>query len=188
MSRRKRNASRRLLLGGVLFFVFVALFPPGASAHRCTAASKAPGRLTLYELRDAVQCLVNAGRERHGLAPLSYNLDLRRSATRHSTDMVSEHYFGHDGPHGRTVVDRVARAGYLGGVRGYTIGENIGGGVGRAFGSPLGVYRAWMCSPPHRENILDPDFHDLGVGVARGFPSGGGLGGATYTLDFGSRD
>jgi uncharacterized protein YkwD len=44
-----------------------------------------------------------------------------------------------------------------------------------------------MHSPPHRANILDPGFRDAGVGVARGFPLGGGGAAATYTVDFGAR-
>ena len=41
-------------------------------------------------------------------------------------------------------------------------------------GSPMAIFVDWMHSPPHRANILDPSFRDAGVGVARGFPMGGG--------------
>lgn len=191
MSRRKRNAVTRLLPIGLFLFVVLALVPAcsGALASNggCSEAAAPPRQLPLYELREALQCLVNAARERRGLSPLNDNPDLKKSAARHSADMVSEHYFGHDGPRGRTVLERIARAGYLGRVSAYSVGENIGGGAGRAFGSPLAVYRSWMHSPPHRENILDPAFHDFGVGVVRGFPDGAGSAAATYTLDFGSR-
>ena len=82
---------------------------------------------------------------------------------------------------------RISRAGYLAAGGWFVIGEDIGGGGG-AFGSPTAVVRDWMHSPPHRENILDPHFRDVGVGVARGFPLGGaGYSAATYTVDFGAR-
>ena len=54
-------------------------------------------------------------------------------------------------------------------------------------GSPWQIFVAWMHSPPHRANILDPSFRDAGVGVARGFPLGAAGAAATYTVDFGAR-
>ena len=154
---------------------------------RCAEADRAPSEATLHFLRSSVLCLVNRAREHYGLVSLHYNADLRHSATGHSNDMVANGYFSHGGSGGSTPGGRVARAGYLARVNTYFIGENIGGGKGRSFGSPLAVYRAWMHSPPHRANILDSEFHDFGVGVALGFPYGGGANAVTYTLDFGMR-
>jgi uncharacterized protein YkwD len=154
---------------------------------RCVGAGHAPREATLHFMRSSVLCLVNRVREHYGLAPLRYSADLRNSATGHSNDMVANHYFSHDGLNGSTPGGRVARSGYLARVSTYFIGENIGGGKSRRFGSPLAVYRAWMHSPPHRANILDRGFREFGVGVARGFPYGGGANAATYTLDLGSR-
>lgn len=131
-------------------------------------------------------CLVNRVRDHDGMRQLEFNQELRSSATGHSNDMVADDYFSHYGPEGSTPSGRLARSGYLARAINYQIGENIGGGVGR-FGSPLAVFRAWMHSPPHRANILDRDFREFGVGVARGFPLGGGSDAATYTLDLGAR-
>jgi hypothetical protein len=46
---------------------------------------------------------------------------------------------------------------------------------------------AWMSSPGHRANILDPRFHDTAVGVSPHPPPAlaRGQAGATYTQDFG---
>lgn len=156
------------------------------NAH-CAQAGEAPGEANLHYLRSSMLCLVNRVRERYGLEPLDYNVELRRSATGHSNDMVANDYFSHYGSGGSTVGGRVTRAGYLARVNTYLIGENIGGGRGRASGSPIAVFRSWMHSPPHRANILDPSFHDFGVGVSRGSPYGGGPAAATYTLDLGTR-
>lgn len=131
-------------------------------------------------------CLVNRVRDHYGLRSLRFNPELRSSATGHSNDMVADDYFSHYGPQGSTPSGRLARSGYLASVDTYRIGENIGGGGGRR-GSPLAVFRAWMHSPPHRANILDRGFREFGVGVARGFPHGGGTRAATYTLDLGAR-
>jgi uncharacterized protein YkwD len=100
--------------------------------------------------------------------------------------MVHHHYFAHAGP-GGPVDRRISRTGYLHRARAFTVGENIGGGHGRRFGSPMAVFKGWMHSPPHRANILDPAFRDVGVGVSRGYPMGAHAGSATYTVDFGAR-
>jgi uncharacterized protein YkwD len=166
----------------------VALLPSaGAAAGTpCGNSAAAPGRLTLHEMRSSELCLINRVRAHYGLHPLSFNDELRDSATGHSDSMVAHHYFAHEGP-GGSMDGRISRAGYLAHARDFTIGENIGGGPGSHYGSPMGVFQQWMHSPPHRANILDPSFRDAGVGVARGFPMSPGAGSATYTVDFGAR-
>jgi uncharacterized protein YkwD len=194
VSRDTHNALRRLICPAVLALTAALLLttPLGAgralaeSGARCPRPGKAPGKATLHYLRTSVLCLVNRARERYGLAALHFNADLRHSAIAYSYDMVTESYFSHYGPDGSTLGSRVARSGYLAGADSYLIGENIGGG-GRRLGSPLDVFRAWMHSPPHRANILDPEYRDFGAGVARGFPDAGSADAATYTLDFGMR-
>ena len=132
-------------------------------------------------------CLVNRVREHSGRPPLRLNRALGHSAAGHSNDMVRHHHFSHSGSHGSTLLGRIGSTGYLAGAGFYFVGENIGGGPGRRFGSAIQVFRAWMHSPPHRANILDRRFRDAGVGVSRGFPYGGGSRAATYTLDLGVR-
>ena len=167
--------------------------PAGAEASRsvgrpqCAGANVPPAQASLHFLRSSVLCLVNRMREHYELSRLRYNPDLRRSATGHSNDMVANGYFSHFGPDGSTPSGRIGRAGYLTQAHSYFLGEDLAGGGGRRYGSPLAVFRAWMHSPPHRANILNPRFDDAGVGVARGFPLGGGPNSATYTIDFGAR-
>jgi uncharacterized protein YkwD len=158
-----------------------------AEGASCKPAHEAPRQATLRELRSSMLCLINRVRGHYGIGALRENPQLRRSATGHSEDMVEHGYFSHYGPAGSTVGSRVASAGYLARVNIYFVGENIGGGIGSNGGSALAVFRAWMHSPPHRANILDPGFHDIGVGVVRGYPAGGGVTAATYTLDLGMR-
>lgn len=175
---------------GMAMAIAAVAIVPSADASRkagpCGDPSVSPRQLTMHAMRTSVLCLVDLARVDYGLRPLRFNGDLRASATNHSRSMVTHDYFAHEGP-GGSIDHRLARAGYLGRVGSYSIGENIGGGVGRRFGSPLAVYRAWMKSPSHRANILDPRFHDFGVGVSRGFPTGAGVAAATYTIDFGAR-
>lgn len=198
VSRRTQNAFKRLTFSAALGTTLalaatlcvsaaIASGGRGGIAGRCGEAVEAPHQISLHGLRSSVLCLVNRVRDHYKLSPLDFNHDLRASATHHSKDMVIHGYFAHDGSSGSTAAQRVVRSGYLLRTKGYYIGENIGGGAGRRYGSPLAVVRAWMHSPPHRENILNPLFHDAGVGVARGFPGGAGSRAATYTLDFGAR-
>ena len=44
-----------------------------------------------------------------------------------------------------------------------------------------------MGSPPHRMNILNKSFDEVGLGIANGSPDGGRRT-ATYTADFGYKD
>jgi uncharacterized protein YkwD len=170
VSTRTQLALRRLIVLAALAAALapLAVLSSARASGReggCANAAEAPEQASLSELRGSMLCLINRIRDRYGLGPLAENVALRRSATGHSNDMVSHRYFSHYGPSGSTVGSRVARAGYLARVNDYFVGENIGGGVGRRFGSPVAVLQEWMHSPPHRANILDREFHDLGVGV-----------------------
>ncbi|MFT3863130.1 MAG: CAP domain-containing protein [Solirubrobacterales bacterium] len=166
------------------------LLPAGPAAAAgsvpCGNSTWAPKRLTLREMRESELCLINRVRAHFHLRKLAYNEELRDSATGHSDSMVAHHYFAHEGP-GGSMDSRITRTGYLARASAFTIGENIGGGHGRRWGSPMAVFEEWMHSPPHRANILDPSFRDAGVGVARGYPTGVESGSATYTVDFGAR-
>jgi uncharacterized protein YkwD len=96
--------------------------------------------------------------------------------------MVQRRYFAHDSLNGASPFDRMRATHYVPRNATWWLGENIGWGNG-TLAEPAALVRAWMHSPPHRANILDPHFRDIGVGIALGAPIGGG--GATYTTDFG---
>jgi uncharacterized protein YkwD len=178
------------LAATLLFAVLVALSAStagaAASSPACGNSTAAPRDLTLHQMRSSELCLINRVRAHYGLHPLAYNKSLRDSAIGHSDSMVDHHYFAHEGP-GGSMDSRITRTGYLHLAHAFTVGENIGGGNGRRYGSPMAVFEEWMHSPPHRANILDPGYRDAGVGVARGYPMGADVGSATYTVDFGAR-
>jgi uncharacterized protein YkwD len=178
-------ASLAVLLAAVA--LTVALLPAAASAAPlpCGEPDAAPGQLTLHAMRTSILCLMNRVRVRYSLNPLAYNEELRTSASAHSVSMVTHGYFAHEGP-GGSMDGRVTRSGYLARSVAFQVGENIAAGDGFQ-GSPRAIFEDWMHSPPHRANILDPSFHDAGVGVAWGYPFGNSADAATYTVDFGSR-
>jgi uncharacterized protein YkwD len=89
------------------------------------------------------------------------NTQLRNAAKAHSTDMLTNGYFEHDGPT-ETWDTRVSR--YL---KSTMVGENIAWGQG-TYGSAQGIVTQWMQSPPHRAIILTPGFKRIGISLATG--------------------
>jgi uncharacterized protein YkwD len=170
---RLRLSRPRLLALAVAVFVLV----PAAGAAACAGADIRPVAGARYS--QAVRCLLNAQRASGGLAPLASDRKLARAARRFSDAMVRQGFFDHVSPQGSTMDQRIRAAGYSGG----TLGETIGRGAG-ALATPTAIVQAWMQSPPHRAIIMDGRFHEVGLGVAAGSPSGGGDA-VTVTADFG---
>lgn len=153
----------------------------------CTNAELTPTSDDLAAIRNATICLVNRERAAHGIAPLSVNGKLNRAAQGHSEDMVAQDYFSHYGPSGDTPTSRLRAAGYIYSSNiGYEVGENIAWGT-LSLSTPKAIVEAWMHSPGHRENILDPHYRETGMGVVAALPrsDGDGQSGAMYTQDFG---
>jgi uncharacterized protein YkwD len=179
----------------LLVALLIALFALTATAHGAPAAKRkqhcanvdlAPAAGNLPKVRTAVLCLHNRDRSARGLAPLRQHARLRKAAERHAADMVAGGYFSHDAPSGADMVDRILGTGYARGA-GWSLGENIGYGTG-PLATAAEIHRAWMRSPGHKANIVKPEFREIGIGIALGAPvDAQGLGGATYTADFGVR-
>ena len=120
---------------------------------------------------------------RYGAAgPLTWNAKLAGAALAHSQDMAQNGYIEsdpHSGSDGSTPAQRVERAGYTGWT---DTGENVAAGY--TVGGPGDVVAAWLASPGHCENIMNPRFREIGVSYVA-------LKGAKYngffTQDFGSR-
>lgn len=178
--------TRRLLAQAVIFCAAAAASssPAAAAEPLCAHASATPSHLTARAAAHTLECLIDRVRRRHGLRAVRFNARLALAARRHATDMAAHDFFAHVSPGGATVEARVKRAGYLGGVREWWLGEALAWGQSRA-GAPQAILRGLLASPPHRAILLDPSFRDLGVGVAKGTPRGSGHGALTVTLDFG---
>lgn len=100
--------------------------------------------------------LTNAERAKAGLSPLKINDKLNKSAQEHSQEMGDKDYFSHKGYNGSSIGDRVYASGYQ-----YRFaGENIAAGQT----TPEEVVQAWMNSQGHRENILNPQYQEIGIG------------------------
>jgi uncharacterized protein YkwD len=173
----------RCRLAAVLFAVALLVPVSDAAAGGCAHAGLTPGAGDAGKARKATLCLLNRERARHGLGRMQGDRKLRRAATRHSKDMVARRFFDHVAPGGVTLTERVSAVDYLKATASsWFLAENIAWGSG-SYGTPRGIVRQWMSSPPHRANVLNPRVRDAGIGVAVGAPNGGR--GATYTLDLG---
>lgn len=103
--------------------------------------------------------LINIQRSYYGLKPLKIDTDLSRAASLKSRDMLNRDYFEHFA-YGLAPWDFIRNAGY----EYLYAGENLAMG----FKTSEGTVKAWMNSPAHRANILNPDYEDMGVGVVKG--------------------
>jgi uncharacterized protein YkwD len=153
---------RRLGAFGVTTAISLAVAVPLTSGGDVDAA---------YHPRRRVVAWVNAHRAEAGLRPVRISVAVHRAAEYHARDQAAMSAMTHTGSDGSDAGQRISRQGYTWS----TWGENV------AYGYPTArsVVRAWMNSPGHRANILNPSFRHIGVGVQRG---ANGL--LYWTLDF----
>src|SRR3954470_8895788 len=152
----------------------------------CNDRDITPADGNLAQLNEAILCLVNGERTDAGLATVAANSELSQAADGMCQQMVSEHFFAHETPDGKTVVDRVQPTGYISG-NDWVVGENLGWGSG-ALSTPQAMVNGWMNSPGHRANILAPDYKDVGLSACMGSPLTTSSGGTVYVNDFGARN
>jgi len=179
-------ASLALLVAATLALAGPLTGTAGASACK-RWGSDMPRHLSHRHARKAVSCLLNRKRANHGLRHLKRNGSLKHAAQRHNHYMKGHRCFSHECPGERSVLSRLQAVDYItGGLRAWRYGENIAYG-GRNLGTAKAIVRAWMHSPAHKRNILDPRFRQIGIGFNRGIPRKPHAHGAIYTTDFGMR-
>jgi uncharacterized protein YkwD len=135
--------------------------------HQVKPVAPPPGISYLAKVEDLVFEMTNRARAAKGLAPLTRDAELGNVARAFSNDMLVHRFFDHDTPDGLTFDKRLANQ-YRHWV--YSMGENIWSGSGynpnKTQEIAQDIINDWMNSPGHRENILDPDFTHLGVGIS----------------------
>lgn len=107
---------------------------------------------------DSMVDLINSTRLQEGLGKLNYDVMMNEVARKHSENMVENDFFDHTDTEGFTVSDRVREGGYQVSL----VGENLAYGQLNA----MFAHENLMNSLGHRENILNKDYSDVGVGVA----------------------
>ena len=122
------------------------------------AGEAPPAKMTDVEAK--LLELTNLERKRKELPPLRANPRLLLLARAHSANMAKQSKMEHT-LDGKTPFDRMRDAGYQF-VKG---GENIAACDARV--NLAEVMKVWMESKAHRDNILLPEYTEIGVGTAR---------------------
>lgn len=152
---------------GAAVVLGACVLAPGRTAD---APDTAPVKLSEDEQK--ILDLTNQARAGEKLAPLKLNARLTEAARAHSANMARlgkmEHVLD-----GKTPGARIKATGY----RYRVAGENIAMTDGDP---PAVIFQGWMESKSHRANVLNAEFTEIGIGVARN-----DKGEVYYTQDFG---
>ncbi len=114
---------------------------------------------------------VNAARAAYGFAPLTLDSSISAVSYGHAADMLANGYFSHDSLDGTTYKQRLT----AGGISYGWSGENqcyLGGGG--SVNASLDWCQAQFWAEPypgvanHKGNILSPNYHRVGIGIATG--------------------
>jgi hypothetical protein len=108
--------------------------------------------------------LTNVQRQSNGLNVLNESSVLDAAALAKGNDMLAKGYWAHFAPDGTSPWSFFLSFGYK-----YSYaGENLA----RDFPDASSAVTAWMNSPSHRENMLNPNYRDIGIGVVEGSLAG----------------
>jgi uncharacterized protein YkwD len=169
-------------LAALALVVVVLLAPASGSATSSGAVSSSA------RMQAALLSQLNAVRSARGLVRLRLAPGLNTAAAAHSTQMARLGYFSHNSANGASFSRRVASYYSLRGYRSWAVGENL------VWASPeLSAARAvklWLASPPHRANLLDARWREIGLSAVHATSAPGVYGGNPATIvtaDFGAR-
>ncbi len=147
---------QRLALSGMFFLTLLTFV--GANLHAYLWQSS--DWLVSTVLPSVVIKLTNDERDDVAKVPLRRNPVLERAAQMKAQHMAKNEYFSHYSPDGTSPWYWFDQAGYI-----YAhAGENLA----IHFTDSTEVVDAWMKSPTHRENIVNGNFTEIGVGTAKG--------------------
>ncbi|ORX99630.1 SCP-domain-containing protein [Basidiobolus meristosporus CBS 931.73] len=118
-----------------------------------TAAVTFSGAILAFD-PNILLALVNQQRALVGAPALTIDPRLDLAARRHTLYQATMQQMTHDEPN-TTLGQRISATGYP--------WSNIGENVAAGYGDAVSVLNAWMNSPAHRRNILDPIFTQTGI-------------------------
>lgn len=162
---RESNNHRAKILHHTGLLVVIALFFVLEFSFSFLSAQRGDilGIRTEISVSDLLS-LTNKMRAENGLSPVQLNDELSNAASQKASDMFSKNYWAHNSPEGTTPWVFVKSAGYD-----YLYaGENLA----RGFTTSVDVIDAWMASTGHRENMLSPNYRDIGFAIVPGTLTG----------------
>jgi uncharacterized protein YkwD len=179
-----RTLSRYLAAG------LTALTLAGGSAAATAAPQPARTVAIAAQNRLEVEILaqLNVVRAQHKLPALRLAPSLSRGADLHSKNMARGGFFAHENADGSAFWKRVQRFYGKGSYRSWSVGENLLWSAGTL--DAAGAVKLWMASPPHRKNILDRTWREIGLSAIAAAAAPGVYAGrdvVIVTTDFGAR-
>jgi uncharacterized protein YkwD len=108
------------------------------------------------ELENELLGYVNADRERESLKTLKWNETIYKVAIAHSKDMAQMERVSHTGSDGSLPLQRIRESG----VFASKLAENVARDL-----NIVAVHTSLMESLYHRQNILNPEYTEIGIGV-----------------------
>lgn len=129
-----------------------------------SASPQTPKKVATFPKTDAIEKelwnLINKERELHKLPLLEFSTALSEMARQHSLDMANQGKPepSHLSSDGKTLVNRLEDAG----IYYVDAGENVA--FSETYVAEF-IHESFIESKEHRENILDPDFAQIGIGV-----------------------
>jgi uncharacterized protein YkwD len=129
---------------------------------------------TSSSYQNEIANLINNARAQAGLSALTVSPQLTAAAQGHSIDMACHGLISHTGSDGSSPSQRIAAAGYS---------ASLASEIIYGSGYPQTAFDWWMSDQIHRNEILNPNVTDMGVGYAyKADTSSGGY----YTVNFAS--
>ncbi len=174
---------RALVLCALLVTLGASLAGPASAANAAPTSTE-----RLLTLDQQILAGLNESRAKHGLRPLVMSSKLQEAAVFHSRAMLQGGFFAHDTPGGASFAARVRGFYRSAGYNSWSVGENLLYSTEAVTANT--AIAAWLASPGHRENMLMPEWREVGIGSLRANAASGLFGGeATWvvTMDFGTR-
>jgi len=153
------HRSKLLQYDSMFLFAVIFLFATFIITSVKRTHPQVLGTTINLEAQDILK-LTNQERQKNGVGLLVMNDALTHAAQLKANDMFAQNYWAHNSPTGKMPWDFIKAAGYD-----YVYaGENLA----RGFDSAQDVVNAWMNSPSHRENMLSPNYRDVGFAIEQG--------------------
>jgi len=170
----------------------MCIFCLGVALYLVAADTEAKPEITAAELERQIHQQINRVRQNHGLSQLDRDELLAAIARKHSSDMASYHFFSHTNLQGEGPVERAKNLGWdkkkQRDPNTWVIGPGENIFMNNLYDKVVTIkendvavkkeyawktqeeivqstVQGWMDSPPHRKNILSPNYDQQGIGV-----------------------
>jgi uncharacterized protein YkwD len=165
---------------------------PSGSTADSSAASSQSERSTSARysraLQRAIVAEVNRARRSFGRSPLRLSPQLLRAGQEHARELAVHGLFTHDWSNGAPFRSWIQLYYPRTRTSQWRAGENLAWATPEL--SAAHTIDMWLASPPHRVNLLDRHWNQIGIGVVEAFNAGGIYGGRDVVLvaaEFGVR-